>query len=115
MNAFYEFFKAPRVGEVYNIGGARASNTSVIEAIALSEEIAGHELTTIYTDESRIGDHLWWISSNALFESHYPGWSLTYDIPRILSEIYEENGDRWTPERPALRSAPHARHELTGS
>jgi CDP-paratose 2-epimerase len=115
VNAFHEFFKAPRVGAVYNIGGARASNTSVIEAIALSEEIAGLELTTIYADENRIGDHIWWISSNALFESHYPGWSLTYDIPRILSEIYEENRARWMPERPSVRAAPHARRELTGS
>ena len=100
IRAFDAFFRAPRVAEVYNIGGGRFSNASVLEAIALSEEVAGEELEWTYRDESRVGDHIWWIGDNGRFESHYPGWKLAYDVPRILREIYEVNVDRWgKPER----------------
>jgi CDP-paratose 2-epimerase len=95
IRAFHEFFKAPRVAEVYNIGGGRFSNASVLEAITLSEEIAGEELEWTYRDESRIGDHIWWIGDNGRFEEHFPAWRLEYDVPRILREIYEVNRDRW--------------------
>lgn len=97
IRAFYEFFKAPRIAEVYNIGGGRYSNASVLEAIALAQEITGQEMVVSYDQRNRIGDHIWWISSNAKFQEHYPGWKLTYDIPRILREIYEENRGRWKP------------------
>ena len=100
IRAFDAFFRAPRVAEVYNIGGGRFSNASVLEAIALSEEVAGEELEWTYRDESRVGDHIWWIGDNGRFESHYPGWKLAYDVPRILREIHEVNVDRWgKPER----------------
>jgi CDP-paratose 2-epimerase len=103
IRAFHEFFKAPRVAEVYNIGGGRFSNASVIEAIELSQEIHGEELQWTYQDANRIGDHIWWIGDNDRFESHYPGWSLEYDIPRILEEIRDANRDRW--RRAAVGSA----------
>jgi CDP-paratose 2-epimerase len=95
IRAFHEFFKAPRVGEVYNIGGGRFSNASVIEAIRLSEEIVGAELAWKYADANRIGDHIWWIGDNARFQSHYPDWQLEYDVPKILAEIYAVNRERW--------------------
>jgi CDP-paratose 2-epimerase len=87
--AFEQFFSEPKCGEVYNIGGGRFSNCSMLEAIELCEEIAGRELEYSYTDRHRIGDHKWWISDNGRFSSHYPEWSLTYDVPAILREIYE--------------------------
>jgi CDP-paratose 2-epimerase len=95
IRAFHEFYKAPRVAEIYNIGGGRFSNASVIEAIRLSEVIAGAELEWSYSDTNRIGDHIWWIGSNARFEKHYPDWKLEYGVERILREIYEANVDRW--------------------
>ena len=73
IRAFDEFFREPRVAEVYNIGGGRFSNASVLEAIRLSEEIAGEKLDWTYRDENRVGDHIWWIGDNGRFESHYPG------------------------------------------
>jgi CDP-paratose 2-epimerase len=97
IQSFYEFFKAPRVAEVYNIGGGRYSNASVLEAIALAQEITGQEMIVTYDERNRIGDHIWWISSNAKFQTHYPEWRLTYDVPRILREIYEDNRERWKP------------------
>jgi CDP-paratose 2-epimerase len=96
IRAFEAFYRQPRSSEVYNIGGGRFSNASVIEAIQLSEEIAGTGLDWSYEERNRIGDHIWWIGDNGRFESHYPEWSLEYDVRRILEEIYEENRGRWT-------------------
>ena len=94
IRAFHEFFKQPRVAEVYNIGGGRFSNASVLEAIQMSQEISGRELRWSYTDQNRVGDHIWWIGENGKFQSHYPDWSMEYDIRRILTEIYEANRER---------------------
>jgi CDP-paratose 2-epimerase len=93
--AFEEFFRAPRVAEVYNIGGGRFSNASVLEAIQMSEDIVGNELDWTYEETNRIGDHIWWIGDNGHFESHYPAWKLEYDIRRILEEMHAVNRERW--------------------
>lgn len=89
IRAFYEFFKNPRFGEVYNMGGGQFSNCSMLEAIRISEEIAGKELNWHYVEQSRKGDHQWWISDVGRFQQHYPNWGITYDVPAILREIYE--------------------------
>ena len=96
VRAFAEVVRQPRVAEVYNIGGGRFSNASVLEAISLSEEIAGRKLDWTYVEANRIGDHIWWIGDNGRFESHYPGWKLEYDVPAILREIYDVNRSRWS-------------------
>src|SRR5450432_3095326 len=62
VDAFAAFIRAPRVAEVYNIGGSRHSNCSMLEAINLCEEISGRRLTWKYEEANRIGDHIWWIS-----------------------------------------------------
>ena len=96
VKAFYEFFKAPRVGEVYNIGGGRFSNCSMLEAIAICEEITGKKMNWEYTETNRIGDHIWWISNLGKFMDHYPEWKINYRIEDILKEIYENNIERWS-------------------
>ena len=93
---FERVWQAPRVAEVYNIGGGRFSNCSVLEAIDLCEEITGNKLDWDYVEQNRIGDHIWWIGDNGRFADHYPGWKLEYDVRAILSEMYELNKDRWT-------------------
>ncbi|HVP22225.1 MAG TPA: NAD-dependent epimerase/dehydratase family protein [Anaerolineaceae bacterium] len=98
INAFYEFYKAPRIGEVYNMGGGRFSNCSMVEAIKMCEEISGQSLNWTYTDKNRIGDHIWYISDLAKFKKHYPGWQMKYDVPAILQEIFENNWERWQKE-----------------
>jgi CDP-paratose 2-epimerase len=98
LTAFEAFFRNPRVGEVYNLGGGRFSNASHLEAFAIAEEITGREAKTQVVEQARIGDHQWWISSMAKFRSHYPGWELTYDVPAILQEMYEANADVWVPK-----------------
>ncbi|MCA9152854.1 MAG: NAD-dependent epimerase/dehydratase family protein, partial [Planctomycetales bacterium] len=98
IHAFDEFYKAPRSGEVYNMGGGRFSNCSMHEAIQLCQEITGNTMNTAYQDLNRTGDHIWWISDVSKFAAHYPGWVQKYDIPAILREIYEANSDRWQKE-----------------
>ena len=100
ISAFDHFFRKPRVGEVYNIGGSRFSNCSMLEAIAICEEIAGRPMDYTYTDTNRVGDHMWWISDVSKFQSHYPDWQLTYDVSHICQEIFEANSERWQlPDR----------------
>jgi CDP-paratose 2-epimerase len=94
--AFDHFFRAPRQGEVYNMGGARFSNCSMLEAIRTCEEVAGRKLKWTYAEANRTGDHVWWISDVSKFSSHYPDWKLTYDVPRICRAIHEANVERWT-------------------
>lgn len=95
VNAFYHFYRNPRSGEVYNIGGSRFSCCSMLEAIDLCEEIAGRKLDWTYQETSRIGDHIWWISDVGKFRGHYPDWALTYDVRGILQEIFTANVERW--------------------
>jgi CDP-paratose 2-epimerase len=101
INAFHEFFTNPRSGEVYNIGGGRQSNASMLEAIDLCESISGKQLRSRYVDEARRGDHIWWISDTSRFEDHYPGWTLHYDVKAILREIFDANRERWTSQSKA--------------
>jgi len=103
--AFDAFFASPRSGEVYNIGGGRESNCSMMEAIELCEEIVGRPMSADYTDVNRIGDHIWWISSNERFRSHYPEWKIRRNVPTILREIYEHNRERWESASTAASTA----------
>lgn len=95
VNAFYHFYQAPRIAEVYNIGGSRHSNCSMLEAIALCEEIADKKLNWDYVETNRIGDHIWWISDISKFKNHYQNWHLKYNVKDILEEIYSRNLSRW--------------------
>jgi CDP-paratose 2-epimerase len=89
VNAFWQFFQRPRSGEVYNIGGGRYANCSMLEAIALCEELTGRPMNWSYVDDNRIGDHIWWISDIRRFQSNYPEWRITYDIRMTLAEIFD--------------------------
>lgn len=91
VEGFHAFYRNPRAGEVYNIGGGRFSNVSMQEAIAECEAITGKKMNTVYDDKYRVGDHIWWISGLRKFESHYPDWKLTYDTRTILEEVYAAN------------------------
>ncbi|MCB0208444.1 MAG: NAD-dependent epimerase/dehydratase family protein [Anaerolineae bacterium] len=95
VNAFYHFYQNPRVGEVYNIGGGRFSNCSMLEAIELCQTIADKKLDWSYQETNRIGDHIWWIGDISKFKNHYPEWDLTYSVPDILTEIFKQNISRW--------------------
>ncbi|MFH1506878.1 MAG: NAD-dependent epimerase/dehydratase family protein, partial [Candidatus Omnitrophota bacterium] len=87
VNMFWHFYQNPRPGEVYNAGGARHSNISVLEAIEKIEKILGKKAIYEYKEANRIGDHIWYISDVSKFKAHYPQWDFKYDIDKILEEI----------------------------
>jgi CDP-paratose 2-epimerase len=99
VRAFVAFHSAPRAAAVYNIGGGRASNCSMLEAIALCEQIAGKTLDWTLGPAPRVGDHRWWISDLDTFTGDYPDWELRYGVEQILREIYESNVETWTGAR----------------
>jgi CDP-paratose 2-epimerase len=88
VNAFYEFYQNPRRGEVYNIGGSRYSQCSMLEAISICEELTGKKLNSEYVDDNRSGDHIWYISDVRKFQAHYPKWKYKYELKDTLQEIY---------------------------
>lgn len=96
--AFHAFLQAPQPAAVYNLGGGRFSNCSMLEAITLCESIAGRTLSWTYLDTNRVGDHIWWISDLRKFKKHYPQWQQQYNVEAILQEIYDMNCDRWQQE-----------------
>jgi CDP-paratose 2-epimerase len=95
VTAFEAFHSAPRVSAVYNLGGGRFSNCSMLEAIALCEQISGRTLNYTLSDDARIGDHRWWISDLGEFQRDYPEWDYAYDLETTLREIHDRNADRW--------------------
>ena len=95
IQAFDHFYRNPRSGEVYNIGGSRFSHCSMLEAIQMCEEISGKKLSYTYEDDNRMGDHIWYVSDVSKFQNHYPDWKLTKNVKTILTEIFQFNTERW--------------------
>jgi CDP-paratose 2-epimerase len=98
VDAFLAFHAAPRVAAVYNMGGGRFANCSMLEAIDACERIADRELGWDLSDDARVGDHMWWVSDLDEFRRDYPGWQPRYDLERTLQEIYDENVEEWSNE-----------------
>lgn len=91
---FWAFYQNPRPGEVYNAGGGRFANCSMLEAIALCEEISGNKMDYSYKETNRIGDHIWWVSDVSKFKDHYPGWSWKYDLKMTMVEMHDSMSSR---------------------
>ena len=87
VNAFWHFYKNPKGGEVYNMGGSRHSNLSMKEAISSFEKALNKKAKIVYTEQNRKGDHIWYISNIGKFRSHYPEWKYAYDVNAIIEEI----------------------------
>lgn len=87
INAFMEVYKKPKNGEVYNMGGSRFSNISMLEAITMAEQMLGKKASIRYEKKPRIGDHMWYISDISKFKKHYPRWDYSYTIEKIIEEI----------------------------
>lgn len=94
VNMFWHFYNSPRKGEVYNAGGSRFSNCSMLEAIDMVRAITGCKLNYTYSDQNRIGDHIWWISDVNKFKKHYPEWEYKYSLHDIITQIYEGMTER---------------------
>jgi len=87
INAFHNFYLNPKEGEVYNIGGSRFANISIIEAIKRIEQISNRETKVEYVDQNRIGDHIWYVSDVSKFKKDYPDWDYKYDIDATIEDI----------------------------
>ena len=90
ISCFWEFYKNPGYGEIYNTGGGRYSNCSVIEALNLVEKIAKIKIRRKVLKENRIGDHIWYISSMKRFKKRYPKWKQKYSTKKIIEELINE-------------------------
>jgi CDP-paratose 2-epimerase len=90
VNMFWHVYKKPRCGEVYNAGGSRHSNISMLEAIKKIEKILNKKAKYSIKKTNRIGDHIWYVSDVSKFKKHYPKWSYKYDIDMILEEICQQ-------------------------
>ena len=91
VKCFWEFFKKPKFGEIYNIGGGRKSNCSIMEAINLVEELSGISVKKKYISKNRVGDHIWYITDNSKFKKDYPKWRQKYDTKKIIEELINYN------------------------
>ena len=95
VNMFWHFYQQPRPGEVYNAGGGRFANCSMLEAIALCEQISGNKMQYSYAETNRIGDHIWYISDLTKFKSHYPNWAPQYNLEDTLVQMHQNMSKRY--------------------
>ncbi|MDQ3691965.1 MAG: NAD-dependent epimerase/dehydratase family protein [Chloroflexota bacterium] len=96
VRAFHAYHRDPKPAAVYNLGGGRQSNVSMLEAIELCQQIAGRELDYTLSDQARIGDHQWYVSDLSAFKTDYPDWALTFGIEDVVKDIYQHNVEPWT-------------------
>tara|TARA_B100000242_G_scaffold70419_1_gene44462 strand:+ start:527 stop:1573 length:1047 start_codon:yes stop_codon:yes gene_type:complete len=89
VNCFWEFYKKPKIGEIYNIGGGRSSNCSIIEALDLVEKISRIKIKKKIFKVPRVGDHIWYISDTSKFKKHYPKWKQKYNSKKIIEELID--------------------------
>jgi CDP-paratose 2-epimerase len=86
-NFMYEFSKAPRGGEVYNLGGGKSNSCSILETFHMAEEVTGKKMIWRYVDQNRIGDHICYYSDLRKMRAHYPNWKIAKTLPVIFEEI----------------------------
>ena len=91
VNCFWEFFKKPKFGEVYNIGGGRYSNCSILEALELIEKLKKIKIKKTIINENRVGDHIWYITNTKKFKKDYPNWKQKYNTKKIIKELVENS------------------------
>ncbi len=90
VSCFWEYYKKPGYGEVYNIGGGRYSNCSIIEALNMVEKIAGIKVKKKILKQNRIGDHIWYVSNTRKFKKKYPNWKQKFSTRKIINELIEQ-------------------------
>ena len=81
------FVDAPRVAEVYNLGGGKANSCSILEAFSITESFTGTPQRFTYVDENRIGDHICYYSDLRKMRAHYPNWDITHSLSDTISQI----------------------------
>ena len=87
VSCFWEFFKKPRSGQIYNMGGGRKSNCSILEAFNIIQKLTNIRGKKMIKRENRVGDHIWYISNMKKFKKHYPKWKQTYNTEDIIDQL----------------------------
>jgi CDP-paratose 2-epimerase len=87
IRAFDEFYKNPRCGAVYNLGGGKNNTVSVLESIDRVEQLLGKKIDYDYSEQNRIGDHICYYSDLTNMITDYPNWSITRSIDDIFEEL----------------------------
>ena len=90
IQCFWEFYKKPKKGEIYNIGGGRFSNCSILEAIDIIENYKNIKIKKNILRNNRVGDHIWYITDNSKFKKHYPKWKQKYNTKKIIKELIDQ-------------------------
>jgi CDP-paratose 2-epimerase len=90
INCFWEYFKNPTYGQVYNAGGGRFSNCSIIEALSIVEKISNTKIKKKILKKNRIGDHIWYVSNMKKFKKDYPKWKQKYSTKKIIEELVHQ-------------------------
>ena len=90
VSCFWEYYKKPGYGEVYNMGGGRYSNCSIIEALNMVENIAGIKIKKKILKQNRVGDHIWYISNTKKFKKKYPNWKQKFSTRRIITVLIDQ-------------------------
>jgi len=90
VECFWEFFKRPKRGAVYNTGGGRYSNCSIIEALNLVEKFANIRIKKKLLKQNRVGDHIWYVSSMQKFKKDFPNWKQKYSTKRIIRQLINQ-------------------------
>jgi CDP-paratose 2-epimerase len=91
INCFWEFYKKPKKGEIYNIGGGRYSNCSILEALNIVEKECKISIRKKFIKLPRVGDHIWYVSNTSKFKKDYPKWKQKYNTKKIIKELIENN------------------------
>lgn len=99
VEAFWQYYNDPTIGDVYNLGGGRGNEYSILEAIQACQELSGNNLQWSYVEEARRGDHKWWITDNKKFQARYQTWKISYDVKATLREIYESVVEQALPHK----------------
>ena len=87
VSCFWEFFKKPRSGEIYNMGGGRKSNCSILEAFNIIQKLTNIRGKKMIKRENRVGDHIWYISNMKKFKKHYPNGNKLYNTEDIIDQL----------------------------
>ena len=90
IRCFWEFYKKPGYGKVYNTGGGRFSNCSIIEALNIVEKLAKIKIKRKILKQNRVGDHIWYVSSMKKFRNDYPNWKQKYSSTKIIKELIDK-------------------------
>ncbi len=93
IQCFWQFYKKPKIGAIYNIGGGRYSNCSILEALNTIEEFKNIKIKKKILKNNRVGDHIWYITNNKKFKKDYPLWKQKYNTKKIIKELIEQFND----------------------